>query len=238
MGRLLVIGAPVCGRAWILREWFARLRAQAGLDPSETGFVFHVGPSKDATEEIIEEERTSGDWAFVESLHDDSDKHLDSGRRWDMVRFDHMATMRNELLTVARDAGADHYLSCDTDMLLPPVTLPILFRDIAGFKGVAPLTFMTPLGTGEEITNAMGMNTRRFSSRADFPERVYACFGVVLMTPELMSVEYEAHRQGEDLGWAKNAHAAGFKLGITPHVRVKHVMHPDHLELVDARVGF
>lgn len=237
MGRLLVVGAPVCGRGWILRRWFTRLYMQWGVWSEEVGIVFHYGPSDDDTAEIIANEARSGRWAFVKCLTDDSDGHLSEGRMWDFQRYEHMARMRNELLEFARSESADLYLSCDTDMLLPANTLTVLLQDIGEFDGIAPLTFMTPNGTGAIVTNGMCADTSRYSPGTG-PEQVYACFGVVLMTPQLMTVPYEAHGLGEDLGWAKNVHQARLKLAITPRVRVKHVMQPDHLELFDTRVGF
>jgi hypothetical protein len=202
------------------------------------GFVFHVGPSADDTEKILAQEDAWGNWAFVECLRDNSDAHLDRGRNWNLTRYEHMATMRNELLDFAISRGPEFYFSCDTDMLLPRKTLEVLRRDIHNYDGIAPMTFMTPVGGGTAITNAMERTGERCPAWTPDVRRVYACFGAVLMTPALMAVRYKAHGQGEDLGWAENVQEAGLRLAITPHVRVKHVMHPDHLELRDDRVGF
>lgn len=224
----------MCGRGWILRDWFDRLANQDAIPAKEMGVVFHVGPSNDDTVEIIDEEDR---FAFIECLTDDSDGHVESGRTWNMARYDHMAKMRNELLELARGYSPDFYLSCDTDMLLPSNTLAVLLQEFGQFAGIAPCTFMTPMGTGKGITNGMEGTQRRFVANP-VTEPIYACFGTVLMTPELMKVPYEMHGLGEDLGWAKNVHMARLRLAITGKVLVKHVMHPDHLLLVDDRVGF
>jgi hypothetical protein len=220
-----------------LQKWFDRFRLQAGIRSREVGFVFHVGPSKDDTEKILAQEDAWGNWAFVELLRDGSDGHVDQGRHWSLTRYGHMSKMRNELLEFARSKSPEFYLSCDSDMLLPRKTLEVLREDLGNYDGIAPLTFMTPPPT-DTITNGMERTGSRFPAWTKDPRQVYACFGVVLMTPALMQVEYKAHGLGEDLGWAENVAEAKLRLAITPNVRVKHVMHPDHLEQRDPRVGF
>lgn len=232
---MILVGAPVHERGWILQDWFEHLAAQEDFPPDGLEIVFNYGPSNDNTLDLIQEEAQRGRFGAVRWLTDVHGGHV-GPRMWNLDRYATMVRLRNDLLGEVRRRGPDYYLSCDTDMLLPPHTLRTLFRNIDGFNGIAPLAFMTDHGEG--FPNCMNIDNQT----RDLPSvtsQQYAVFGVVLMDRLLYTnVDYEVHGMGEDLGWAKNAWANHMSLALCPDVRVKHVMYPAMLGMFDNRVGF
>jgi hypothetical protein len=231
---MILIGAPVHERAWILKDWFEHLAAQEEFPPDSLEILFNYGPSSDSTLEAIQEEAQRGRFASVQWLTDVHGGHV-GPRMWNLDRYAVMVRLRNTLLGEVRHRAPDFYLSCDTDMLLPPHTLRTLLQHMDGFNGIAPVAFMTDHGEG--FPNCMDLHQLR-----DLPlttSQEYAVFGVVLMDHSLYTnVDYEVHGLGEDLGWAKNAWEKKMRLALCPNVRVKHVMYPAMLETFDIRVGF
>ena len=232
---MIVIGAPVHARGWILADWFDCLANQEGLDPSEIHIILNYGPDTDGTLDIIGREIARRRFHRVEVITDAPVGHSER-RWWTMERYLMMVRLRNEILLRVREIGPDFYLSCDTDMLLPAHTLRTLFAEIGTYDAIAPLTFMTVQGEGcPNAFSAPGV-------RALVPSATtsqYAIFGVKLMGHAMYSrVDYAAHRHGEDLGWADNAARLGLTMALCPLVRVKHVMAPDLHGLLDPRVGF
>jgi hypothetical protein len=61
---------------------------------------------------------------------------------------------------------------------------------------------------------------------------------VKLMSPAAYNVDYEVHRQGEDIGWSIAARKKGVKLGWDGRTVSKHLMTKDALDKIDKRVGF
>lgn len=223
---MIVVGAPVHERGWVLRHWFDHLAAQG----QELTVVLNYGPSTDDTLEIIKNESRFE----IRVIETDGVPHQ-KGRLWNMSRYEVMARLRNDLLEVVRDLKPDFYLSCDTDMLLPPRAIQTLVETIEPYDGIAPLTFMTQQGT--DFPNCLDENLQRPAYVPHGITEIYAVFGTVLMKPSLYAVDYAAHSWGEDLGWAANAKAAGLRMAMNADVRVKHVMYPQALDVFDARVG-
>lgn len=231
---MIIVGAPVCEREWILRDWFDGLAHQEDFPPEEIEVVLNYGVSKDLTRMSITYEQMLGRFRKVTVLEDQHNDHL-GHRLWTLSRYATMTRLRNDLLAYVRQETPDFYLSCDTDMLLPPHTLRTLFEHLSPWDGIAPLTFMTP--NGEHFPNCTNLHgTRQVPEKT---EEQHAVFGTVLMTERLyQEVDYAPHALGEDLGWADNCHRAGLRLALCPDVRVKHVMNPDMLETLDVRIGF
>lgn len=243
MGQLMiVVGAPVTQRAWILRRWFDHFRIQEGVSTRSLYFLFVYGEPRavlpDDTLTILRGEQQNGDWARVEILHDDGNDHYPR-RVWDVERYKTMARLRNRLLTRVRSMEPDFYLSCDTDILLPANALRRLVEEVEHFDGVSPLTYMTPDGTRFPNVMNEGWTTRPDVDKLHGTVEVDAAFAVKLMTPKLYArVDYIEHPMGEDLGWANSVRAEGLKLGLVTDVRAKHVMSEERLNVMDVRVGF
>lgn len=232
---MIIVGAPVHHRGWILRDWFEHLANQEDFPSQEMGIVLNYGKSTDDTLEIIESEQQSKRWKSVVMLQDQNSDHVEP-RLWTLDRYATMVRLRNDLLAYVRKESPDYFLSCDTDMLLPPHTLHTLFSHLGNFNGIAPLTFMTT--EGEMFPNCMAMDGSRQSPPKQTCQQ-YAVFGTVLMDEQLYSqVDYALHGLGEDLGWARTAWERGLKLAICPEVRVKHVMNLQAHGELDVRVGF
>lgn len=232
---MLVVAAPVHQRAWILPSWLDHLANQEGVDPKQVTLVLNYGTSTDDTLHILESEDR---FARVVVLHDTDHEHQ-AYRAWNPNRYEVMAQLRNTMLDHVRlmQPQPDHFLSCDTDILLPPHALRTLLDKIGNYDGIAPATYMTTVGT--DYVNAM--NDEHNRPPGDWMGRTseqYAVFGAVLMTPELLRVDYSCHAMGEDLGWAANVRAAGLRLALCGEVLAKHVMNEEMFQAVDARVGF
>lgn len=231
---MIIVGAPVCEREWILRDWFDGLSHQEDFPPEEIEVVLNYGKSQDLTRMSIIYEQMLGRFRKVTLLEDNTDDHI-GHRLWTLSRYATMTRLRNDLLAYVRQETPDFYLSCDTDMLLPPHTLRTLFEHLNTWDGIAPLTFMTP--HGEHFPNCMGLTGGRTVPETTTEQ--HAVFGTVLMTERLYrGADYAPHAQGEDLGWARNVQNAGLRLALCPDVRIKHCMNPEMLETFDVRVGF
>lgn len=232
---MILVGAPVCGRGWILHHWLDALANQEEVDALDLWLVFNYGPSEDDTFAILEAEALRGRFGNVAVLMDDLDAGHRVDRCWNWNRYVLMTRLRNRLLEYARWVRPDYYLSCDTDMLLPAHSLRTLLADMGSYDAIAPLAFMTPEGTN--YPNCFGAGGNRTVPTVVQEED--AIFGAVLMSHRMYgTVDYAVDSMGEDLGWARNARGKGFRLALDPNVRVKHVMNPDMLGQIDGRVGF
>ena len=231
---MIVVGAPVHHRAWVLRDWFDALAVQEDVPPDRLEVVLNYGDSTDETLAILEEEAERGRFARVSWLKDEGADHV-AQRLWTLDRYATMVRLRNDLLAQVRKIGPDFYLSCDTDMLLPPHALRTLLGNFGDYDAIAPLAFMTE--HGESFPNCMAVDGTRVVPKTTSQQ--YAVFGVVLMASSMyLNVDYAVNGMGEDLGWAKNAWEAGKRMALCPDVRVKHVMRPELLAMFDNRVGF
>jgi hypothetical protein len=231
---VIIVGAPVYERDWILREWFDALAHQEDFDPGRIEVVLNYAPGGDATRQQISYEQMLDRFYKVTVLEDPHTDHV-GHRMWTLNRYVTMTRLRNDLLAYVRSQKPDFYLSCDTDMLLPPHTLRILFENLNGWNAIAPLTFMTT--AGEQFPNCFGANGER--RLPEHTSQMRAVFGTVLMDPAMYEqVDYAPHALGEDLGWAENAERAGLTMAICTDIRVKHAMNREMLDMLDVRVGF
>jgi len=234
---MIVVGAPVHQRGWILRDWFEHLGKQT-IEPQRLHVVLNYGHSTDDTLEIIQGAQAEHGFGRVSVLTDESDDHRPD-RRWNEDRYATMVRLRNRLLEFVREQPPCLYLSLDTDILLPSTAVENLVDTLGvHYQAVAPLTHMTPTGQCPNAFDLTG-NRWRLSQIWTGVHRAYAVFGAVLMSPEMVrGVDYAVHRQGEDIGWAKNAWERGLQMAINLDVKAKHVMSPGMLGVIDERVGF
>lgn len=123
-----VIGAPAWDRAWVLDLWLDSVRTN--VDPKDCGLVFVVPADDEATRSAIA--AFTKDFSWVEVQRDRNPQF----RREERPETKHatLAAARNQLLGVVNEAKPDHYISWDTDFLVPPGTVEMLVQ-----KGL-PLT--------------------------------------------------------------------------------------------------
>lgn len=116
----LIVGAPAWDRAWCLPLWFQSVLAN--VDPSETGLVFVVPPADTATREVIE--ALSRPFAWFEVLRDRGMPKSRSERPGEGHAV--LAVARNQILQIVEHVQPRHFVSWDTDMLVPPGTVDLL----------------------------------------------------------------------------------------------------------------
>lgn len=118
----LVIGAPAWDRAWSLPLWFESVRAN--VDPANTGLVFVVPPTDTGTREVIA--ALSAGFSWVEVIRDRGKQSPREERP--ATRHETLAQARNQILRVVTSVRPQHYLSWDTDFLIPEGVLPEIQR--------------------------------------------------------------------------------------------------------------
>lgn len=234
---MIIVGAPVHQRGWILDDWFRYLSEQT-IGPERLHIVLNYGPSTDGTLDLIQ--RAQQQWGFgcVSTVVDKGVDHR-ADRRWNESRYVTMVRLRNRLLDFVRAQSPSLYLSLDTDILLPSTAVENLVDGLsAPYQAIAPLTHMTPTGSCPNAFDLDGQRLR-LSQVNKGVHRVFAVFGAVLMTPQMVSrVSYVVHRQGEDIGWATEAWRQHQAMAINLDVRAKHVMDEQMLGHIDERIGF
>lgn len=229
---LILVGCPIYQRAWILEDWFDHLELQG----HRLKYVFAYTTGWDRTFEILQRRAPHNRMAFWPS----KDAPHSTTRRWTSARYDLMAKMRNDLLTVAREANPDFYLSLDSDILLPPGALDSLIDAAQTYDAVAPLAYLGPGKITNAFTGTPGKHYRRAPVYGAVQTVDVIC-AAKLMTPKIFNddkVYYYGHPQGEDLGWSATARANGYRLALDTRVLAKHVMEPKQLNVVDRRIGW
>ncbi len=119
----LIIGAPAWDRAWALPLWMSSVRAN--VDPSSTGLIFVVPATDTATRDAITAQTTDFNW--VEVIRDRG-VQLPRDER-PAQRHKTLADARNQILRVVARVRPKHYLSWDTDVLVPAGTVSRLAQE-------------------------------------------------------------------------------------------------------------
>lgn len=233
----IAIGCPVSARGWILRAWFAFVLQACHLAELEPVFVFAVSP-QDRDSRVVLEQAARKHMVLV--VDTDEEPRADV-RDWGKPsRIAHLAAIRNELLGAVRKIEPEWFLSLDSDVLLHPWWLATVWRaeHHLRFDALGGKCYMTRKGDSCPSWAMLGREggLRRQEAIGCFP--VDVIMAIKLMSPAAYAVDYKPHPQGEDIGWAINARAAGLKLGWYGDIASKHVMKPDLLEPVDERVGY
>jgi hypothetical protein len=149
---MIIVGAPVHQRAWVLKDWFEHLGKQT-IEPDRLHVVLNYGHSDDETLEIILGARAQHGFGRVSVLTDKADDHR-AHRGWNEKRYGTMVRLRNRLLEFVRAQPPSLYLSLDTDILLPSTAVENLVDSLGRYQAVGPLTHMTPTG---RWPNALGV---------------------------------------------------------------------------------
>lgn len=234
----LIIGCPIYKRDWILPEWIKCIIRQS-IDMNDIGLIFETSPDDfETVNSLITWKKLDKRFQIFE-INERKDiphfEHENNGRQWTMSKYHNMVSLRNSILKKVREYQPDFYLSLDSDILLEnPNTIELLIAHIKdGADAVAPLMFMTP--NDSHFPSVMSWkNDEQYVAyrKENYPLGEYFQSDVI-MAAKMMSkkvynqVDYEFHKQGEDLGWSKNAGEKGFKLFSASYIYAPHIMSKD-----------
>jgi hypothetical protein len=217
----VVVGMPVKDRAWILPEWFDAIYSQG----VEVDIVALVSPSEDGTEGLLRAEQ-------ITVVEDDrrvrSTLEID-GHLWGSLdTYAYMAGLRNRLTDIAIEREADYFFSLDSDIILPEGSLKYLLDFAAEHPGVtSPAVNMT---TGDTAWNTMSWTDRDFPGMAYRPSKrptagqVDIVMAAMLLDRTGMECIWQAHGQGEDVGYCLDAYTRQVPLWWVPEVQCEHRM--------------
>lgn len=245
----VVAGCPASGRSWIIKQWVSHLqRAAEEADVSLS--LYLLAPDHD-TQLIDYFEEACSTNGILPVLSTIEEKPREDVREWNPDRYQIMADLRNTMLRDVRLLQPDYFLSIDSDILIGKKVLKQLIEDVGSsdFDAVGGKTWLAvgPRQTGKDgrppvchVVNYANLNSNGNLLRRDQEGffKVDVLMALKLMTPSAYYVDYEAHRQGEDIGWSLACKQAGVKLGWDGRVRSKHCMVPEDLHRVDDRVGW
>jgi hypothetical protein len=234
MAGMIAIGCPVAHRSWILDAWFDHVIDACDNAEVEPRFVFAGDPERDRSFRTIERRAPDAVVAFTPNT-----KGSDA-RVWSHARYRAMTEIRNTLLYAVRDLDPSFFLSLDSDILLHPEVLSLLLDDMESdpWDAIGSRCYLTP--TGRNCPSWGRLSSQGYLQRMDsdgyFPVQIL--MAIKLMRPSAYRIDYVAHQQGEDIGWSLACERAGLKLAWDGRLGNKHVMRPDLLHHLDARVGY
>lgn len=234
----LIIGCPIYKRDWILPSWINCIINQS-INMSDVGLIFETSPNDFATvNSLITWKKLDKRFQIFE-INERNDiphfEHENNGRQWTMSKYHNMVSLRNSLLSSVRKYNPDFYLSLDSDVLLSnPNTIELLIAHIKdGADAVSPLMFMTPNDSRFPSVMSWTNHDQNLGYRKEqYPLGEYFESDII-MAAKMMSkdvysnVDYEFHKQGEDLGWCKNARDKGYKLYSASYIYAPHIMSKD-----------
>jgi hypothetical protein len=233
---MIVVGCPVRDRAWCLPDWFEHIE-KACEQVGETPHYVFVGDPKQDRSSFAAIDSSCVYYGRDRDILGLDEIYEPYKRVWNLGRFEHMARLRNTLLRRVRELAPEHYWSVDSDILVAPTTLESALDARSQFGAVGSRCYMTEKGkSAPSYAMLLGHGLTRPDSKGCF--KVDVIMAVKLMSPEAYNVDYDAHRQGEDIGWSIAAKENGVRLGWDGRTISKHLMSEDALSKVDNRVGF
>lgn len=234
----LIIACPIYKRDWILPYWIRCILKQS-VDISNIGFIFEVSPDDKTTIGALrvwkQLDKNIPLFDIVERSDIPHFEHQNNGRQWTLSKYHNMINMRNSILSKVRDYQPDYYFSLDSDILIEnPNTIELLIAHINdGADAVAPLMYMTPVGTNFPSVMSWKEDNKGFRDNS-YPIGTYFQSDIIMAAKMMskktyMSIDYEFHQQGEDLGWSNNARKHNLKLFSASYIYAPHIMSPVHL---------
>jgi hypothetical protein len=245
----VIAGCPANGREWVIRQWVSHL-ARAGQEAGVNLHLYMLCPGE-STELIDAFEGACASNDVLPILVTQDEKPREDQRTWNIERYQVMADLRNTMLSTIRMMEPDYFLSIDSDILLGPGVLSRMIEDLEGsdYAAVGSKCYLAvgPRQTGKDgrkpvcnVVNYANLGRNGSLLRKDqegfFP--VDVLMAIKLMSPDAYNVDYEPHRQGEDIGWSNAVREAGLKLGWDGRIVSKHCMSQRDLHRVDDRVGW
>lgn len=229
----IIIGSPVYKRAWILPLWFEFIEKQT-VPLSNLGFMFEGGPDDDETINTLFEwhEKHPEVVCFDVNINRQAAhaEHVNGRRKWSAGRYRQMVKLRNSLLERVRVHEPDRYFSLDTDIFLEPKdTIERLYSITEERADAAsPLMFMTPKGRSAPSVMTWvepGVRAKRQNYSLGKTFRSDVIMAAKMMNRHAYtSLNYEYHRQGEDLGWCKQALERDIRLFCVSGLYCPHIM--------------
>lgn len=221
----VTIGCPVKNRAWVLPRWYDALQQQ-NVDIQE--IICLVSPSDDETETILKER----DVTIINDERPGRRPNEIIGHAWGMIEdYQYMANIRNVLLEAVKASNPDAFLSLDSDIILPKNGLKRLLEILAVKGGV--VSPYVSMNASQYCPNMMTWQSpRELAYRPPtFPKQlseVDVIMAAMLMDRNALGyVRWEAHPQGEDLGFCKVAELYGVHRWWAPSIHCDHIMQPD-----------
>lgn len=226
----LAIGTPVYQRAWSLPLWFEALETQELPPGTELSFHFGCSPSTDGTEKLLL------DWTVGHYCHMVRCADLPSfAERSGGQRFAVLGEVRNRVLDSVERAGADYFLSVDTDILLRPGAVRAMLacaqeRDAGVVGALLDMTGVWPVmvpSAMELVGNGNGsLKGRRWrhDELPTEPRRVGVTMAAQLLSRRAWELgHYDFHSQGEDIAFAISLERAGVSRWIEPRAQARHL---------------
>jgi glycosyltransferase involved in cell wall biosynthesis len=222
----IVIGCPVKDRAWVIPDWLRAIQDQE-VD-AEVEILCVASPSSDGTEQLILD--GGGKLIMMKEHHYRRTKKDIDGHIWNMEMYEFMSSIRNGLKNRAfSDFEADYFFSLDSDVILPKDGLAALLDYAQEHKGViAPAVNMVARGAAWNVMSWVDSGRPSMAHRPiQEPQagRADVIMAAMLIPREAKSVRWEAHRQGEDIGYCIDAARNRVKLWWVPTVRTSHFMY-------------
>lgn len=230
----LIVGAPVCNRAWALPAWFHHLDRQT-IKPD--GFVFVCNPEPDdGTHGLLIREARIRHLVLGTDSTAYTPRH-ERNRVGTERAYTDFATRRNQLLSLAAYDGADVFLSLDTDIMLEdPGTIEQLLSLLESAPVSSPVTFLHQQEAESHCYNAGNWlssgthDPRRLWKRitpeqaANGVQMIEIPMAAVMMRREVIETcQYRYHECGEDLGFAQDLDRNGYRCLWDPSLHARHV---------------
>jgi hypothetical protein len=212
---------PVMERGWILPEWFNAVEAQ-GVDAEIICVYTH---SVDDTEQILV---AHGSTLLYDDRPGRSVNEIDAHVWGAHTTYEYITSLRNGLLEEAMRMGADHFFSLDSDIILSPGALKSLLDYMNdGHPGVvSPSVNMAP---GQVCPNTMNWVDKTIPGMAnrEIPPvtgRVDVIMAAMLLDSWGMECRWQAHGQGEDVGFCLDAEAKQVPRWWVQEIQCEHRM--------------
>lgn len=221
----LLVGCPLRNRNWAMPHWLEHLQTAAERVDVDLSYVFVVENHDTQTRNWLWDNITGP--LYIEITYDIG---RDANHVWKAEDFPRMTGLRNNLLGKVRSLEPDNFLSLDSDLFLEPNALVEMYEALEHYDAVGIKTSMCRHLWCESwmyYAPSPDVYVRTQEQRPDGHQPVDAIMAGKMMSPAAYKVNYKNDPQGEDLGWCRNAKAAGLHLGIAGNAR--HCMHEDDL---------
>ena len=225
----IVVGCPVWNRAWALPQYLKALR---DLEYPNKAFLFLEDNSTDDTLPILETFQgvcPNQTWITRAAIPDTAGHRRGEYGRDGYVR---MAALRNRFLDLFLETDGDYLLSIDSDVIAPPDTVRRLLElmDGATIAGAALCNEAGKRLDGRTAGNFMVKQGEQIIHPDTYPlsgVMNVAVVGAVSLIPRQVianGARYKPHKQGEDLGFADEAHKRGYRFLVDLDCKCDHRM--------------